>query len=420
MKKFAVIGKPVSHSKSPLMFNSFFEKKGINAYYSRIASQNFSDAVETCKLLGISGINATMPYKKELLEFVDTADSYAKKINGVNTAVFGEKIKGYNTDIFGATIPLQKRFAKLQEKKVLIIGAGAAAKAALLGLKEKKAECFVSNRSRDKGIALAESFNSRFVPFEELNSILAEIDALIYTIPVKIPLNVSLMKNGSVFFSAIYKSRFFEKECVKNGIKVINGEEWLVEQGRKSCEFFGFGNCGKDFGEFQKSKNMERMAFTGFMGSGKTSIGRLFAEKIGYRFIDLDEEIERGEGISIPEIFEKYGEDYFRQLEANYLEKFSNFSKTVIASGGGIVSREKTFNVLKDNFFNIFLCGAISEFYSRTKNSSRPLRKDFDFFKSLYLKRLDAYFSLSDLALNSSNKSIENCVNLLFYELSKN
>lgn len=417
---YAVIGKPVAHSKSPLMFNSFFKNKGIDAYYSRIASESLEDAIETCQLLGVKGINITMPYKKELLEKVDVIGKDAKEVEGVNTLVFGKQLKGFNTDIFGALMPLKKIFGSLENKKILVIGAGGAARAALYAYKKERAVCYLANRSIQKGKDVAKKYNAFFLPLSEVNSVLKDMDAVVYTVPVKIDLDISLLNSNSVFFTVIYKQHFFKKECELRGIKYISGEEWLIEQGKVSCSIFGF-KCEKNdaFKPVNGIKTPDKISLIGFMGSGKTSVGKRLAEKLNYDFIDLDKEIEKGEGKTIPAIFDKYGEQYFRKLEQTYLQKFLEKEKIILATGGGIVNTGECFEILNKSFFNVYIYGEITNFYKRTENSSRPLRTDFNSFVNLFENRKDNYFKLSDLIVNTSNKEIEAVSDVILYEICK-
>ncbi|BBB32315.1 fused protein of shikimate 5-dehydrogenase and shikimate kinase [Thermotomaculum hydrothermale] len=420
MKRFAVIGKPVAHSKSPQMFNRFFRNKGIDAVYTRIASKNLKDALKTCRLLNIDGINATMPFKKELLETVDFASDEAKGVDGVNTVVFGNQLKGHNTDIYGALMPLKKRLKSLKDKKILIIGAGGAARAALYAYKKENAICYLSNRTYEKGREQAKKFGAYVVLFEKINSILREIDIICYTIPVKIDLDISQIKPSAIFFTAIYNQHFFKEECKKKGIIYIPGEEWLIEQGKVACSLFGF-DCKNGFPDsiLDKAKPKNRIALIGFMGSGKSTAGKLLAKKLDYQFIDLDKSIEKGEGKGIPEIFNNFGESYFRNLEYRYLSELKDKNRIVLATGGGIVESQYCFDMLKDYFFNIFLCGNPEDFFRRTENSSRPLRKGSNFFINLYRKRKDKYLMLSDLILNSSIYTPEEISDIIYYEFCK-
>ncbi len=418
MKYFAVIGNPVAHSKSPLLFNSFFVRKRLNAWYSRIASINFDDALETCRLLKISGVNITMPYKKIATEKIDIVSKEANEVGGVNTLLFEKQLKGFNTDIFGAINPLKNILGSLKNKKVLVVGAGGAARAALFGLKKEGAICYIANRSVKKGLNVSKKFNAYFLLFDEVNSILPDLDAVVYTIPVKLNINISRLKKKSAFFSAIYKQHFFQDECVRNNISYIQGEEWLVEQGRVSCNLFGYQCDNKNFFlQDLQFNSPKKISLIGFMGSGKTSVGKVLAEKLNYDFIDLDYEIETGEGLAIPVIFKNYGENYFRKLEEKYLHKFLNRERIVLSTGGGILTDEKNKRLLEENFFNIFLCGDISIFYKRTENTMRPLRSDFENFKATYNAREKEYFKISQLIVNTTNKPICLVSELVFFEI---
>ncbi len=421
MKYFAVIGRPVAHSKSPLMFNYFFKKNKLDCCYSRIASENLKEAIDTCRLLGISGINITMPYKKELIAMADYISSEALDVEAVNTLLFEkDTLKGYNTDIYGATVPLKRCLGDLNRKKILIVGAGGAARAALYGLKKEGAECVVANRSVEKGQNVSTKFNAGFIPLDKVNTVLKNIDAVVYTVPVKIDFDLSQLKSSSVFLSAIYKQYFFKDECDEKGITYIPGEEWLIEQGRVSCSIFGFDCEGDKFGNFpEKVKKPDRISLIGFMGSGKTSVGRILAEKLNFSFVDLDKEIETGEGMYIPEIFEKHGESYFRKLEVYYLKKFKDKKGIVLSCGGGIVNTDEAADILNNLFFNVFLCGKLNILYERTENSSRPLRTNISRFEKLYRERFKNYFILSDLIVDTSHKDQDKLAGLIYYELSK-
>jgi len=419
MKNFAVIGNPVAHSKSPIMFNYFFKKKEVNAHYTRITAHSFIDAIKTCELLSMSGINITMPFKKDACKFVDEMDNAAGSIHAVNTIVFDSRIKGYNTDVFGALNPLKKRFKTLKGRKILIVGAGGAANAAIYSFSNTKATCYITNRTADNGLSIAKKFNAIFYPFKRLDRILPEMDAVVYTIPVKINLDISLMNKGTLFFSAIYRDKFFKSECKKHGIHYISGEEWLIEQGVESCKRFGYEcNIEQLRRGLTSTRKKTSISLIGFMGSGKTTIGKALASELSLNFIDLDMLIEEKEGCSIHSIFEKRGERYFRNLELHYLKTLLNKKGFLIATGGGIVTYKHSFNILKENFFNVFLYGDISDLYNRTLHSKRPLRKDYESFLNLFEKRKNIYIELSDLILNTSIYSIENAVRLLRSELS--
>ncbi len=415
MNFLAVIGKPVAYSKSPLMFNPLFEKHKIDCYYTRVASIGLDDALETMKRLNFRGFNSTMPYKKELLEKVDYVSNEASKIEGVNTVVFEDGLKGFNTDWKGAVEPVLKRIKKISTDKVLVVGAGGAGRAALYGFGKFGCNLILANRNEQRGKIVAEKFKAKFVPLSEINSVLTQCSIIVYTLPVKIDMRLSLCREGTVFFSAIYKENFYGTDCGRYGLYYIGGEEWLIEQGKQACRHFGFRVC-EDLHFTKQSKSVDKIAFIGFMASGKSTLGREFALKKGYEFVDLDKLIEEKAGIPIKEIFERHGESYFRALESEALEKVSfKKGKIVLSSGGGIVGEKGNVSLLKKGFFNVFLYGNPEDLYKRTDNS-RPLKKDYQAFESLYSERLENYLLLSDLILNTSNKTVEQSLSVLLRE----
>lgn len=116
-----------------------------------------------------------------------------------------------------------------------------------------------------------------------------------------------------------------------------------------------------------------RVALIGFMGSGKSLIGKELAEILNYLHVDLDKVIVEMEGLQISEIFEKHGEEYFRNLETKALMKVAKEKKVVVSCGGGIVEKEKNREILKENFFVVYLKVPFSMCYERIKGDlSRP------------------------------------------------
>ena len=152
-----------------------------------------------------------------------------------------------------------------------------------------------------------------------------------------------------------------------------------------------------------------RIFLIGPMGTGKSSIGRILAKKIDSKFIDTDKLIETQEGIKIKEIFNSKGENYFRDLEVNALEKTLTFDFAVIATGGGIIERETNRLLLKNEQNVFFLNSSIKRQFERTKDSDkRPLlNKDnnLKILEELYNKRLRHYENVSRYQIMMDNKT---------------
>lgn len=112
----------------------------------------------------------------------------------------------------------------------------------------------------------------------------------------------------------------------------------------------------------------------GFMGTGKTSLGKLLAEKLGRGFVDIDQKIEQDVGLSIPQIFEKYGEKYFRELEKQTVEEITQRRNLVIATGGGTVKDEENLRLLKNSGVIVCLTTEPEEIFRRTeRRGERPV-----------------------------------------------
>ena len=116
------------------------------------------------------------------------------------------------------------------------------------------------------------------------------------------------------------------------------------------------------------------LVLTGFMGTGKTSLGKLLAEKLGRGFVDIDQKIEQDTGMTIPQIFEKYGEKYFRELEKNAVKEVAARKNLVIATGGGTVKDEENIRLLKESGVMVCLTTEPEEIFRRTeRRGERPV-----------------------------------------------
>lgn len=154
---------------------------------------------------------------------------------------------------------------------------------------------------------------------------------------------------------------------------------------------------------------MDNIILCGFMGAGKTVVGKELKSMIGYKLIDIDEFIEQEQGISIKEIFKIYGEQYFRDLEYEVCKKVATMNNCIISTGGGTITYDRNAKVLKECGKVFFLDASFPIISERIGNSNtRPLFKDREKAKQLYEERKNKYYENSDYIINADSTIEEN------------
>ena len=206
---YGVVGYPLGHSLSPAMHNGVFLKTGLNAVYLAFETKDIDGCLQGIKALGIRGMSVTIPHKSVIIPLLDEVDDLAKRIGAVNTIVNSEnRLVGYNTDALGVLKALEDKI-ELSGRNCLIIGAGGAARAVGFIMKENNVDLCITNRSYDKGEALARSLGCPFVPLKDMGDIHA--DLLIQTTPVgmyphddQCIVPRELLKKGMVVMDIVY------------------------------------------------------------------------------------------------------------------------------------------------------------------------------------------------------------------------
>ena len=172
---YGIMGNPVSHSLSPAMHNAAFQHLGLNKVYVPFATEEAATALNAFRALGVKGVSVTIPHKQVLIPYLDKIDPVAAKIGAVNTLVIrGAEVYGCNTDWLGANAALQQ-FTPLTGKKVLLLGAGGAARAIGFGLLEAGACLTLASRTPSTGQALAEVLGCPWLPLGAVASGQADI-----------------------------------------------------------------------------------------------------------------------------------------------------------------------------------------------------------------------------------------------------
>ncbi len=242
---YGVLGHPVSHSLSPLMHNAAFERIGFNGAYLAfdVQEQDLAQAVSGIRALGIRGASVTIPHKIHVMEYLDEVDETALKIGAVNTIVNREgHLYGYNSDCLGAMRALRDK-TEIRGKKVVMAGAGGAARAIGFGILEEGGDLTILNHIREEGERLASDLGVEFYPLSE--HVRHGCDILINTTPLGMTPNTDTMavsreylKKDMVVMDIVYNplKTMLLKEAESIGCTVVDGLAMFVYQGASQFE----------------------------------------------------------------------------------------------------------------------------------------------------------------------------------------
>ena len=241
---YGVAGDPIEHSLSPAMMNAAFRRETVNAVYLALHAKSLHDLMVCVREIPIHGLSITMPYKEEIIKHLDNIEPLAAKIGAVNTVIRAQdgKLYGFNTDVAGVVRPLEQRLT-LKGAKILVLGAGGAARAAVFGLKERGAEIFIVNRSSSAGQKLAKKAKSKFLTQAQMRKM--QFDAIVNATPVGMgsgkqsPLKEKEI-NTRYLFDLVYvpaETRLM-KMAQARGAQIIPGTEMFVQQGARQFEIW--------------------------------------------------------------------------------------------------------------------------------------------------------------------------------------
>lgn len=251
IKTFCIIGDPIAHSLSPLIYNSAFKDLGLNYTYIsiRVPKNELKEYTESLRSIDIAGFNVTIPHKVSIINYLNNLDALAKKANAVNT-VKNENglLKGFNTDVMGFLQPLKNRQVCLDGLRILVIGSGGAARAVISALSNYHSKIYLVNRTMETAkslINVAKSFNmdSAIVPIEDIRTVSVKSDLIVNTTPLgmngeKSIIDYNYIQENSIVYDIVYKPILTDllANAKKAGAKIIYGYEMLLEQAFLSFE----------------------------------------------------------------------------------------------------------------------------------------------------------------------------------------
>ena len=394
MKKFGLIGEKLGHSYSPLIHSKFGD------YEYELCEAKEEELEALLKKEEYGGFNITIPYKKTVLKLCDEISDTARAIGSVNTIIRSEdgKLKGYNTDYDGFIYLLKAAKIDVKGMKCMVLGSGGASLTVQTVLADMGAsEIVIISR---KGENNYENINRHF-----------DSEIIVNTTPVgmypgngRTPVNLDDFKNCRGVVDLIYNPNKTKLvlDAMAKSLPATGGLAMLVAQAKESSEFFQ--NKKIEDEEIENAIDEVRSEtlnaiLIGMPGAGKTLLGKEIADRMGREFVDIDDMIVEHEGMSIPEIFEKKGESYFRKVETEMLEQACVKTGLVIATGGGIVKKKLNYNIITQNGVVIW----IKRDLDKLETDGRPLSQSMP-LDQMYEERKDAYSYWSDFFINNNEE----------------
>ena len=384
--EYGLIGENLEHSFSKSLHEDYLNTKYELISLKKEELKDFFIKKE------FKGINVTIPYKKEVISYLDEVDPLVKRIGSCNCIINNNgKLKGYNTDYYGFKFLLEENEVSIENKNIAVLGSGGTyktIKAVLEDLNANNIYCISRNKKDDN------------YTYEELLSL--KVDIIINTTPIGMypnnyvnNIDLDKIENLELVIDVIFNPLRTKLliDAKRKNIKTIGGLQMLVAQGIKSSELFLNKNYTLEEIRscyFDLWVDKSNIVLIGMPMSGKSTIGHKLKEAFNKEFIDIDKEIVDKENKTINEIFEIYGEDYFRKLENELYTEYSKKNGLIISTGGGIVKNIDSIYKLKQNGLVVFIDRKIEKMII---NNHRPLSKTKEDIERLYKERYELYLN---------------------------
>lgn len=402
MVKCGLLGRSLAHSYSPQIHMHFGD------YPYTLMEKEPDEIADFLQKGDFTGINVTIPYKKAVLPYCHTLTPIAERLGAVNTVIRQKdgSLFGHNSDYLGCYSMIRRLGISLAGKKALVLGSGGASVTAAAVLQDMGAVPVVISRS-------GENHYGNLQQHADAALIVNATPVGMYPKVEEAPLTLEAFPQLEAVADMIYNPARTKLllEAESRGLKTENGLWMLVAQAWESAKFF----TGEAIAESQiqpvhshLQRQMENIVLIGMPGCGKSTVGAALAKALEKNLVDADTEIEKAAGITIPEIFEKFGESGFRSIETDVLCRFGKESGLVIATGGGCVTREENYNHLHRNGKILWLQRALETLPAE----GRPLSLKGN-IQAMYEAREPMYRRFADMAVSNDGSVTETVEEIL-------
>ena len=366
-----------------------------------------------------NAINVTIPYKQDVIPYLDEISDTAKRIGAVNTIVNRNgRLYGDNTDFAGMLALAKHIGVDMKGRKVLILGTGGASKTghALAEYMGAQSVFYVSRSGKDGSISYEQAVTEH-----------SDAQIIINATPVGMfpkqdgrPIDISAFPKLEGVIDAIYNPLRTNLilDAQERGISAEGGLYMLSAQAVHASAVFRDIPLDESLVDkaFKSVKNdKQSIVLIGMPSSGKTTVGRILAEKCGKQLADTDEYIIKKIGMPISDFFAKHGEAEFRKIEKETVAELSATGGRIIATGGGAVLDAENVRALKQNGVLVFLDRRPENLIA---TDDRPLASRRSALEKLYAERYDIYYAAAELHIDA-NTTPEAEADAILKELAK-
>ena len=383
--EYGLLGEKLGHSFSPAIHRK------LAGYDYRLVEKKPEELADFLTHGTFQGLNVTIPYKRAVVPFCTALSPLAEQTGSVNTLVrrADGTLYGANTDAGGFRLLMKRGGGIAPGEKALVLGSGGASQTVQAVLRAQGAEVVVISRRGPVTYGMIEQH--------------ADARLVVNATPVGMypengvsPLDLRRVPQCRCVLDLVYNPArtALLQQADRLGLRAENGLSMLAEQARCAAELFlqrPVDPAHTAVITDTLQKRMRNLILIGMPGAGKTTVGRLLAQRLGRDFFDADEELERRFGCDIPTFFAREGEAAFRAEETALLAELGKRSGCVIATGGGCVTRPENEPLLRQNAAVIWLQRALD----RLPISGRPVSRCTP-PEALYAQRAAAYARFSD------------------------
>ena len=390
---YGCIGEKLSHSFSKEIHNALAD------YDYQLLELKREELKAFFTERSFKSINVTIPYKLDVIPYLDWISDEAMAINAVNTIVNRNgNLYGYNTDFYGLKGLIERKVKSFKGKTVAILGSGGTSNTAFAVANSLEAKKVIKvSRKKQEG----------YITYDELYESYSNCEIIINTTPCGMypkagvaAVDINNFPNIDAVYNPLKSKLILDAE--KKGIIADGGLYMLVSQAAYAVEKFidttvSLEKIEEVFNKIYKDKM--NVVLIGMPASGKSSVGKELEKLLSKSFVDSDIVLSENAGKTISEIFSEYGEAYFRELEKDTIKNISSENSHIIATGGGAILNYENIENLKSNGRIYFLDRPLSMLLT---TDDRPLSSNRTNLEKRYNERYELYRKYADVIIDGS------------------